>query len=229
MVNFLVSRDFLALLSSLIFICFGSVMKSKRQLTHFIGLKLKHESFYERMRNIQNELVSRNNQIEKLLITPSKFHFTLLIMDLSDEEKLRRAQDCFQQAEVELFNLLNQSQVNSVTFSKLNAFGGNKPRVIYAEPKEDDAHHFIECFTTILNQMFLNADIDAEKNDILHCTIAKITRKHHKVKMFRGDYEDMDHHFNNLTCPLTDIELLKIDTIDPTTQYYQSVATIRIN
>lgn len=194
---------------------------------YFVGLRLpvvESPSFASTLSEITNEIVSRNNRIERILSRHEKLHLTLALVEI-DETSMDKAISCFQSSDSMLQSLL--ADQNILSFSGVNAFGQpDRRNVLWLEPSGPERDYILR-YSEYVSSQFTSLGMPSEASGVLHGTIANRYRKN--IVINESDYRGLDHYFiTPLSIQVFEVDLLKIGSRDPETGYYQSVSKLRI-
>ncbi|KAM9960812.1 hypothetical protein ACTFIW_009964 [Dictyostelium discoideum] len=187
------------------------------RMNYFFGLQITELLIYNQLKQIQNSMKKSCKYVEKDLIPSEKFHVTVFVMELTDEQLLIVKSTLMPQAKLLATEIFGE---NNKPSSSIKGIGSFKDRVIWAGVNENhDEYSKIVDFRNRLYKLFKDQNIKVEEDRDWHphITIAKgknIQRNYLQIKKHMD--ENIEFGFQNFS----KLQLMKIGTTDPITKYY---------
>ncbi|KAI0219263.1 A-kinase anchor protein 7 [Lamellibrachia satsuma] len=150
---------------------------TKRQLpNYFIAIQVRNPEVHERLRAVQEEIVSSNEQLRAALVPLATLHLTFMVMRLSDsDDQLNRAKMALDICGEKLRNDLSTGQLDF----NVQGLGNFRNKVIFAKvengPILDQLSHIAETVTSTFADECGLLPVDT-KGFKPHLTIMKLSR-----------------------------------------------------
>ncbi|KAN0034219.1 hypothetical protein ACTFIV_000708 [Dictyostelium citrinum] len=193
------------------------------RMNYFFGLQVTELLIHSQLKQIQNSMKTSCKYVEKDLISSEKFHLTVFVMELTDEQIPIIKSTLMPQAKLLATEIFGE---NNKPTSLLKGVGSFKDRVVWAGINENhDGYSKLIDFRNRLYKLFKDQNIKVEDDRGWHphITIAKgknIQRNYLKIKKHMD--ENLEFGLQNFS----KLQLMKIGTTDPITKYYYVEDTI---
>ncbi|KAN0043292.1 hypothetical protein ACTA71_010937 [Dictyostelium dimigraforme] len=196
----------------------NQIAKPIIRMNYFFGLQVTELLIHNQLKQVQSSIKTSCRYVEKDLISPEKFHITVFVMQLTDEQLPIIKSILMPQVKLLVTEIFGE---NNKPSSSLKGIGSFKDRVIWAGINENhDGYSKLLDFRNRLYKLFKDQNINVEDEDRdwhPHITIAK-------GKNIQRNYPTIKKHMNeNLEFGLQNfskLQLMKIGTTDPKTKYY---------
>ncbi|XP_067947603.1 A-kinase anchor protein 7-like [Watersipora subatra] len=135
----------------------------------FVSLQIQNAQVKERMIAIQQQMIENDESIEPLVISPAKFHLTLMVTRLDEESTLGAAQDALDESGRMLTDMLSNVEFE---FDKLSSF---KQQVVFAGMSNTETIDAFERAAMEVRQIFSNHGLPIidERTPTPHVTLFK--------------------------------------------------------
>ncbi|KAK5576033.1 hypothetical protein RB653_007171 [Dictyostelium firmibasis] len=194
------------------------------RMNYFFGLQITEVLINNQLKQIQNSITRSCRYVAKDITSPEKFHMTLFVMELTDEQIPIIKSTLMPQAKLLATEIFGE---NIKPSSSIKGIGSFKDRVIWAgiNEKHDEYSKLLD-FRNRLHKLFKDQNIKVEdeyKDWSPHITLAKgknVQRNFLQIKSHLN--EDLEFGLQNFS----KLQLMKIGATDPLTKYYHVEDTI---
>ncbi|GFO31834.1 A-kinase anchor protein 7 isoform gamma [Plakobranchus ocellatus] len=164
---------------------------------YFVAVQITDPQIHSVAKRIQDGILQASDvDISSTRIPPIKFHITLMVMHLEDEDAVKKAETTLEKLGPILSSKLGDREV-TLEFKGLSVFGGG--RVVFSPPQPspslDDLHMIAEEVVTQMRENGISSTDREEKQLHPHLTLFKFKNDKHLFRQERFPGEE--HHEDN--------------------------------
>jgi len=144
------------------------------RISHFISLQITDATLKRKLKTIQDSIASRFPDLAQYLVDPKTFHFTIIVLNLHEEDLIWSALGAFEQFGANRLEKILETRTScKLTVQGLGHF---RKRVLYADLNDDKARERLKKIHHGLCNEFVTNDIpgDFRKRFEPHCTLLKL-------------------------------------------------------
>lgn len=200
---------------------------------YFVALRLNDcLELVDKVSTIQQTMIQRAPQLTRCMTSSKKIHITFCVMELKDSNEVDKAKTCLNQCQGKIKELISNAPAScKLTFDDLGSFNG---KVLFASPQHNPSLQLVESIRNIIYNEFRSSEnglsdcVTVDEKFVPHVTIAKTSadRKNGRnLKIQKNLFEDLSSYVKEFECPISQIDLLSMTEIEPTSGYYRSLAS----
>ena len=152
-----------------------------KDANYFIAIRVSDGRIRDKVRTVQNKVVSRYDRLKPFLIPLETLHLTLLVIHLEDEEKAM-ASEILAQCRTEIRKSVLPSGGFTLKFKGLSYFPNPQkkrpPRVLYVKPfRKEGIESLLDKVRRVVKDTFKNRGIppaDRHRDWIPHTAVIKL-------------------------------------------------------
>ncbi|KAF2072154.1 hypothetical protein CYY_006530 [Polysphondylium violaceum] len=189
---------------------------------YFLGLQITSPEISNSLIVAQKEFTTRGPGITRSLITPSKFHLTVFVMNLPTQDDLDKVKGLLPKIKEIRSTIYDTTPIVNVC-----GIGSFYDRVIWAGLKQDENRIKLDRFVKDVTTLFQQNGVDLEDRWSPHITLAKGKTSDDFVKAItycNSQYHDKEFGIQTFKS----LDLLKIGSTDPITKYYSTLDTLSL-
>ncbi|XP_064649769.1 uncharacterized protein LOC135501551 isoform X2 [Lineus longissimus] len=158
---------------------------ARRTPTHFIAIQVKDQKTVDALENVQNSVVKKRRAMRRVMTSPKKFHITLMVFRIDNEDDVLRAKEALDAAHALLKDEYEADPIK-VAFQGTNNFK-NQNKIVYADIKDALIHERLKKLSDVLRECYEAASLKATDDRFTpHLTLMKMLKTTSKWRQQTG-------------------------------------------